>query len=265
MPRRDAGTGAPFNLTKKYYDSIISCIFVFTMRYQGTKKRIAKEILPIILKNRKPGQLYFEPFVGGCNSIDKVPGRRAANDLHPELVAMFKALQNGWMPPELITEAEYADMKLHPEFYPPELLGYAGFSLSFGGKWFGGYAREKAGTKGCRDNMALQNKWAFNTITKQAPLLKGVHFSCGSYAEALITEPAVIYCDPPYSGTTGYKGGFNPEEFWQWCRGMKQIGHDVFISEYSAPEDFTTVWTKECNSNLNGKAAKRSTEKLFKP
>lgn len=35
------------------------------MKYLGSKARIAKEILPIILKDRKVGQYYVEPFVGG--------------------------------------------------------------------------------------------------------------------------------------------------------------------------------------------------------
>jgi len=36
------------------------------MKYMGSKKRHAKELLPIILKDRQPGQWYVEPFVGGA-------------------------------------------------------------------------------------------------------------------------------------------------------------------------------------------------------
>ena len=46
------------------------------MKYMGSKARHAKEMLPIILKDRKEGQWYVEPFVGGCNMIDKVNGNR---------------------------------------------------------------------------------------------------------------------------------------------------------------------------------------------
>ena len=42
------------------------------MKYMGSKARIAKHILPIILKDRKPNQWYSEPFTGGANLIDKV-------------------------------------------------------------------------------------------------------------------------------------------------------------------------------------------------
>ena len=37
------------------------------MKYMGSKARIAKHILPMILKNRKEGQCYVEPFVGAAN------------------------------------------------------------------------------------------------------------------------------------------------------------------------------------------------------
>lgn len=44
------------------------------MKYMGSKNRYAKEILPLILKDRKENQWYVEPFVGGANVIDKVGG-----------------------------------------------------------------------------------------------------------------------------------------------------------------------------------------------
>lgn len=53
------------------------------MKYMGSKNRIAKYILPIILKDRKECQWYVEPFVGGCNTIDKVVGNRIGSDIHP--------------------------------------------------------------------------------------------------------------------------------------------------------------------------------------
>jgi len=50
------------------------------MKYMGSKSRIANDILPIILKDRKQDQYYVEPFCGGLNVIDKVDGNRIAND-----------------------------------------------------------------------------------------------------------------------------------------------------------------------------------------
>lgn len=36
------------------------------MKYLGSKNKISHLLLPIILKNRKEGQYYVEPFMGGA-------------------------------------------------------------------------------------------------------------------------------------------------------------------------------------------------------
>lgn len=48
----------------------------------------------------------------------------------------------------------------------------------------------------------------------------------------------VIYCDPPYRGTSGYLSSFDFNEFDEWCRGHKE---NLFISEYQMPEDFKMI------------------------
>lgn len=60
------------------------------MQYLGGKTRIAKEILPIILADRKEGQYFVEPFCGGCNVTANVSGNRIANDYNEYLIAMFR-------------------------------------------------------------------------------------------------------------------------------------------------------------------------------
>lgn len=35
------------------------------MKYMGSENRVAKHILPIILKGRKEEQLFVDPFTGG--------------------------------------------------------------------------------------------------------------------------------------------------------------------------------------------------------
>lgn len=76
-------------------------------------------------------------------------------------------------------------------------------------------------------------------------------------------ENSVIYCDPPYSETEGYRGTgkFNTEEFWQWCRNQK---NPVFVSEYSAPPDFVEVLRidKKCVFSA-GQNKQYRVEKLF--
>ncbi len=111
--------------------------FWINMQCMGSKRRLAKYILPIILKDRKPGQWYIEPFVGGANMIDKVDGPRIGNDINYYLIEMWKAIQHGWIPPDRITEKQYKIIKNNQVKYHPALTCFAGFLCSFGGKWFG--------------------------------------------------------------------------------------------------------------------------------
>lgn len=226
----------------------------------GSKARFAKDLLPIILKDRKANQAYIEPFAGGMNMIDKVDGIRIANDQHEELMAMWQALiYENWNPPKSISEVEYKHMRTCQEEYPKHLLGYVGFN-SFGGKWFSGYRRDKEGKR---------DYWGehYRNITKQVPKLDGVQLSCKSYLDLEIPEQSIIYCDPPYAATTKYRDGFNHEVFWDWCRQQSKASHQVFISEYNAPEDFTCIWEKGAKTTFSWHAenlsTKESVERLF--
>ena len=230
------------------------------MNYVGSKRRIAQYILPLMINERK-GRTWVEPFVGGANMIDKIiVGKKIGNDIHPYLIVLHKAIQNGWIPPSEISEKEYYDIKENKESYAPELVGFVGFLCSFGGKWQGGYAGSNN-----KKNYAKQGK---TSILKQAKYLKNVDFRCGDYRKLDIPDNSLIYCDPPYCDTEGYyklSKDFDSQIFWQWCRDKKEEGHIVFISEYNAPEDFECI--KEINIKMtlaeNSNTTLR-TERLFK-
>lgn len=230
------------------------------MKYMGSKNRHAKELLAIMLKDRKPDQFWVEPFVGGCNMIDKVSNPRIANDWHPHLIAMWKEVAKGWEPPSQVSEELYALCR--SSHTVNETTGFVGFGASYSGKWFGGYARGDDANGNPR-NYADESR---RNILRQAPKLNGVEFYCGSYDELKIPSKSLVYCDPPYQGTTEYKTvQFDYEKFWNWCRYMKNIGHTVFVSEYSAPDDFECVWEKRVNNSLTKQTgSKQGVEKLFR-
>lgn len=222
----------------------------------GSKRRIAKEILPIILKDREEGQWYVEPFCGGCNTIDKVIGNRLANDIHTPLIALYKALQEGFAPPETVTEEEYNQAKKLEDTNP--LKGFIGFNVTFGSKWFGGYARPR---KNGYDRDAICGKIE---LERQRSLLQEVRFTNHSYQQLTLPDNSLIYCDPPYRNSTGYKDKFNHEEFYDWCRAKRAEGHTIFISEYTLPEDFICVWQREQTTALAGRQKSlKAVEKLF--
>lgn len=218
----------------------------------GSKNRIAKHILPIMLEHRKENQWWVEPFVGGANMIDKVGGNRIGADNNKYLIALLKEMQSQvpFNPPH-IGEQEYKNIQKNKDNYPEWLVGYVGFNLSFAAKFFGGYGRDKAGIRNY-EKEAQQN------------LLAQVSFICCDYKELEIPKNSLIYCDPPYFNTTKYKTGIDHLEFWQWCRDKHNEGHTVFISEYNAPEDFTCLWEKEVNNSLTkNTGAKKGIERLF--
>jgi DNA adenine methylase len=145
------------------------------------------------------------------------------------------------------------------------MLGYAGFSLSFGGKWFNSYRREVAGDKSITNEID-QNRKARNNIMKQRELIRGIEFHNLDYRDVPIPDKSIIYCDPPYRDTGKYLavGGFDHDAFWMWCDSMTSHGHSVFVSEYSAPAGWTSIWEKPVKGNLSiNTGSKSSIEKLF--
>ncbi len=232
------------------------------MKYMGSKARLAKHLLPIILKDRKECQYYVEPFVGGANMIDKVSGLRIGGEFNRYIARMWQEISKGAKPP-VITKEEYQEIKSNPTTYPDWFVGWVGIACSYSGKWFGGFAG-KILTKGGERDSQLE---AHLNLKNQLPGIKGVEFIHSSYDELEIPEQSIIYCDPPYAGTTKYKDSFDHGPFWEWCREKVTEGHQVFISEYNAPDDFICVWQQEVRSSLsaNGKSggSKRSIEKLF--
>ena len=233
------------------------------MKYMGSKNRFAKELLPIILKNRKDNQFYVEPFAGGCNVIDKVKGNRLASDKSEYLIKMWCDLTQDHKFIKKIDKDKYDRARtefnngVNKEFTISE-IGWIGFMASYNGRFFdGGYN----GNYNKRD----YTKESIDNIYKQIELMKGVQFSFGNYNEILIPNNSIIYCDIPYKGTKQYSTSknFNHLDFWQWCRDMTKNGHDVFISEYNAPNDFKCVWSKTVNNSMHNNKTYKRVEKLF--
>ena len=226
------------------------------MKYMGSKARYAKHILPIILKNRKPGSLYVEPFVGGANTFHLVESPKLGNDSNIYVVAMLSAVANGWEPPSEVSEEEYNNAKTQAHM---ALKGFIGIGCSYSGKFFGGYARGN-NSKGGPRNYARESR---DNILKQAPGLREAQFSSMPYWDMTIPDGSTVYCDPPYRGTTQYKDSFDSDKFWAWA-GELSASCDVFVSEYTAPEEWSEVWSKPVTSSLTkDTGSKLATEKLF--
>lgn len=241
------------------------------MKYMGSKSRIAKHILPIIQKamEEKGFTTYVEPFCGGCNVIDKVQaGKRIACDKQYYLIQLYENMCNLSQLPDFVTKEHYNEVKRayieQSAKFPAWYIGAIGFFASYNGKFFdGGYAgiaHTKIGT--------IRNYYdeARRNFEKQIDSLQSVEFVHGDYRETCTEfSNSLIYCDPPYKGTTGYKSddGFCHDSFFEWCRNMKQKGNIVLISEHEAPPDFRCIWQMELKRTIDNKARTNCTEKLF--
>jgi len=236
------------------------------MKYMGSKSKIAKYILPIILKNRIQNQYYVELFVGGCNSIDKVDGNRIGNDINPFLMEMWKGLQNNVNRPHRISKELYSVWRdIYNEkriYYTNEemfMIGWIGFMASFNGRFFdGGYSGHNVNG---RDYISEQ----IRNTESQVPMIKECEFTSINYSDLILPNNSIVYCDIPYKNTKqySYSKHFDYGKFWSYAEEKTDEGHNVFISEYEAPVNFTCIWQKEVTNSLNTHKTYRPIEKLF--
>lgn len=233
------------------------------MQYMGSKSRIAKDIVPIIQSYiTEKTVAYIEPFVGGANVIDKINHHnKIGYDINNYLIELLKfTREQSKNLPDNISEEQYNDVKANKNLYDEWYAGFVGFICSFSGKFFGGYAR------GDGRNYALEG---YKNLNNQSKKLKNIQFKCSDFKKIDTNiKNSLIYCDPPYRGTTKYKTGEFPyEEFYDWCRKMSE-NNVVLISEYNMPDDFECVWEKEINTSVNRNKKSNDpknnrTEKLF--
>ena len=229
------------------------------MRYQGGKSRIATSIAVAIERERESNQTFVSLFCGSCSVEAKLAphfNRVICNDKHEYLIEMLKGVQNGYELPEQITEEQYKYIKSHKD-KDKILTGFVGFGCSFGGKFFGGYARNKEQT-----NYALQSK---KSLLKDMINLPNAEFTCLDYRDVDIPNGSIVYADPPYANTTTYQGQkFDSEAFWEYMRQISKH-NQVFISEQTAPDDFECIWEKPFTRTLdrNKDNQFKVVEKLF--
>lgn len=85
-----------------------------------------------------------------------------------------------------------------------------------------------------------------------------------NYVDYEHREGDVVYCDPPYANTENtYGAKFDHDAFWEWVRTRD---YPVYVSEYNAPEDFVSIWSKKRGGlqDRNGNAKNTThTEHIF--
>ena len=92
--------------------------------------------------------------------------------------------------------------------------------------------------------------------------------ACCPFAAWPVVPGVVLYCDPPYAATTGYKGAdaFEHSTFWARAEEWSSAESYVFVSEENAPAGWAEVWTKQRKQQIganNVDVQRQRTEKLF--
>lgn len=220
------------------------------MQYLGGKSRIAKQLAEVIDRYRRPGQLVWDAFCGGLSMSVALSknGPVWSTDACVPLISLYQAVQNGWDPPTAISLEEYRAAKALPDSDP--MKAFCGFGCSFGGKWFGGWG-----------GPSKHHPTGLAIYTRNSLMTHGVPGTLAC-VDFLAIEPqptaALLYLDPPYSGTTGYTGAlpFDHEQFVERVRGWARHTH-VFVSEYAFPIGecvFERASKTKVNGGMSGKA-----------
>lgn len=230
------------------------------MHYFGGKSKISKDLANVLNPVTKD-KTFVDLFCGSCKIVEKIhtASSRMANDNNPYLIELLKAIQNGWEPPTVVSEEQYKYTMSHLE-ENPVLSGFVGIGCSFGGGWNSGYARRKK-------QYYNYAKGAYNTLLRQKQKLNGVLFTSCDYNKALIPAGAVVYCDPPYKGTTNkyYAREFDYNAFIEWVE-INKDKYDIYISEYKEnlaqwPSSYEITWEKESCQRMS--IRKKTTEILI--
>lgn len=230
------------------------------MRYQGGKWRIAKPISNEILRMRREQDTLVSLFCGSC-AVEILLASEfntvICNDNHKYLIALLKGVRDGYELPDRISEEEYQYIKNHQD-EDEVLTGFVGFGCSFGGKWWGGYARYKGGKRVA----SLESK---RGLMRDCKKLKDTELICMDYKDVVIPDNSIIYADPPYENTTKYSNNkFDNKEFWEYARTVSEKNL-MFVFEQNAPDDFISVWEKPVRRvlDVNGENWFEVVEKLF--
>lgn len=205
----------------------------------------------------------MEPFVGCCNIVSSIKGKRIAYDINKHLIQFWKECSEGTFqfPNHQISEEEYKEYRSKKDQTEPSaILGFVGIALAFGGDWFHGFAKDKTGKRNYQEE-------AMRSAKKKATKMKDVEFYSSDY-RLLTPENKIIYCDPPYDNTVSYNGSnekFDSSEFWN-IMGLWSKTNTVLVSEYKKPDDVNAelVWQKEVKLSVRSKNGCESrVEKLF--
>lgn len=259
---------------------------LYGIPYMGSKTKIA----PNILARLPDGRRFVDLFGGGfaMSHAARLSNRWAGvlyNELNPLLVPLIQDALDGKynynvFKPEFITHEMFADRK--------DTDGYVKYIWSFGnrgqeylfgkdieplkheahdfvvfGKPTTHFTRvEKYVTGRDIHKRRIQFTGYCRKVCQRFDIqqleqlerlqqLERLELHCGSYEDYTYQDGDVVYCDPPYEGTSTYGDDrFDHQKFYEW---VATRPYQVWFSSYQGlANDFRLVWAKRVRSTLSG-------------
>lgn len=260
----------------------------YGLPYKGSKNKIAKQIIDAL----PAAETFIDVFAGGCAIthaaiLSGKYKRIIANDIDVKIPMLFKDAINGNLPADydrFISRDEFNQLK--------DSDAIVACCWSFGNNkrdylWAKDIIKPKElafKMIKCRDERLryyyyrqfikslgndisdLDRLQSLERLQSLQSLKTNIDIEVfGFDFESLdIPQNALIYCDPPYVGTTGYNGGdFDSDRFWEWAREVSKQNL-LSVSEYKAPDDFVSILeiAKTCQYSATNNS-KRTVERLF--
>ena len=218
------------------------------MRYFGGKAKIAPHLVAYLQTRIAPDQAFVDLFCGSCNVLSRIQAdRKTGCDIEETIICTMKAARDGAKFPDYVSEDQYQAAKSLDSMN--HLKGFILYGCSFSGKFAGGYARDNRGR-----SYALEAK---RSLERKAAGLQDAALYCCDYTEAdrwTNLRGAVIYCDIPYHGKTGYQNKFDHDRFYNWVASQEDCL--ILISEYKDsynPLGLPDVWEHESIQGMRNK------------
>ena len=219
------------------------------MRYLGGKGKIGRRLADAILTDMGVKRFVhvLELCAGGGNMTYRLADRAAhvtAVEAHKGLVEMHRRVQDGWVPPAKVTREEW-NVATDPT---DPLHTFISFGCAFSGIWRSGFLETQAA------HVRIMNTRKGPAVLRQAECSWSAQSSrvlvrarranvTWVHGDALTCDVPggvdVVYIDPPYEGTTGYRcvARAVPGAWWRRAVQIAATGVPVYMSEASGPPE----------------------------
>ena len=189
------------------------------MRYLGGKARLGGQIVRAILQDLGRERLGVVADLcagagGVTHRLADVSERVIAVEAHPGLVALHKAVQGGWVPPEHVSEEEHRQTKASGVLDDAR-VAFVRFGCGFGGDWAGGYAKARG------DDYCGQARRALSALGLEAPPQGAWWHKLQALADRGVACYLSEYAEAPPEGVVARQVWSAPTHKTQLTKGTK--------------------------------------------